>query len=127
MILVVASVLSGNRNFEARIHPQVKMNFLMSPMLVVAYAIAGRVDIDLINEPISYDPNQQPVYLKDIWPTDDEINEIMAKVLSPKDFAKNYGEIFEGNEIWRNLEIPEDKLYQWDDSSTYIKEAPFFS
>ena len=124
--LVVASVLSGNRNFEARIHPQVKMNFLMSPMLVVAYAIAGRIDIDLINEPISYDPNQQPVYLKDIWPTDDEINEIMAKVLSPKDFHKNYSEIFEGNEIWRNLKVPEDKLYAWDKKSTYIKEVPFF-
>jgi aconitate hydratase len=124
--LVVASVLSGNRNFEARIHPQVRMNFLMSPMLVVAYAIAGRIDIDLINEPISFDPNQQPVYLKDIWPTDDEINDVMSKVLSPKDFAKNYAEIFEGNKIWRNLVIPDDKLYVWDDSSTYIKEAPFF-
>ncbi len=124
--LVVASVLSGNRNFEARIHPQVRMNFLMSPMLVVAYAIAGRIDIDLINEPISFDPNQQPVYLKDIWPSDDEINDVMGKVLSPKDFAKNYAEIFEGNEIWRNLNIPDDKLYVWDNSSTYIKEAPFF-
>jgi len=124
--LVVASVLSGNRNFEARIHPQVKMNFLMSPMLVVAYAIAGRVDIDLINEPISYDPNRQPVYLKDIWPSDDEINDVMSKVLSPKDFAKNYAEIFEGNETWRNLVIPDDTLYAWDENSTYIKEAPFF-
>ena len=124
--LVVASVLSGNRNFEARIHPQVKMNFLMSPMLVVAYAIAGRVDIDLINEPISYDPNQQPVFLKDIWPTDDEINDVMSIVLSPKDFAKNYGEIFEGNEIWKNLIAPDDKLYPWEKTSTYIKEAPFF-
>jgi len=124
--LVVASVLSGNRNFEARIHPQVKMNFLMSPMLVVAYAIAGRVDIDLINEPISYDSNQEPVFLKDIWPTDDEINEILSRVLSPNDFAKNYGEIFEGNESWRNLEIPKGKLYEWDKKSTYIKEIPFF-
>ena len=124
--LVVASVLSGNRNFEARIHPQVRMNFLMSPMLVVAYAIAGRIDIDLINDPISYDPNQQPVYLKDIWPTDDEINQIMSQVLSPKDFAKNYGEIFEGNEIWRKLNVPEEKLYVWDKSSTYVKEVPFF-
>jgi len=124
--LVVASVLSGNRNFEARIHPQVKMNFLMSPMLVVAYAIAGRIDIDLTKEPISYDSNLQPVYLKDIWPSDDEINEIMAKVLSPKDFSKNYGEIFEGNEIWRNLKVPEDKLYAWDKNSTYVKEVPFF-
>ena len=124
--LVVASVLSGNRNFEARIHPQVKMNFLMSPMLVVAYAIAGRVDIDLINDPISYDPNQQPVYLKDIWPTDDEINEIMSKVLSPKDFSKSYGEIFEGNDIWRKLNVPDEKLYVWDKTSTYVKEVPFF-
>src|SRR6185312_8907129 len=124
--LVVASVLSGNRNFEARIHPQVRMNFLMSPMLVVAYAIAGRVDIDLINEPISFDPNQQPVFLKDIWPTDDEINDVMNQVLSPGDFAKNYDKIFEGNEIWRNLLVPEEKLYAWDKSSTYIKEAPFF-
>jgi aconitate hydratase len=124
--LVAASVLSGNRNFEARIHPQVKMNFLMSPMLVVAYAIAGRVDIDLVNDPISYDPNQQPVYLKDIWPTDDEINELMGQVLSSKDFAKNYEEIFEGNEIWRNLKVPGDRLYAWDKNSTYIKESPFF-
>ncbi|MEO5909113.1 MAG: aconitate hydratase AcnA [Ginsengibacter sp.] len=124
--LVVASVLSGNRNFEARIHPQVRMNFLMSPMLVVAYAIAGRVDIDLTNDPISYDPNQRPVYLKDIWPTDDEINDIMSKVLSPKDFAKNYGEIFEGNEIWKKLNVPDEKLYVWDKTSTYVKEVPFF-
>jgi len=125
--LVVASVLSGNRNFEARIHPQVRMNFLMSPMLVIVYAIVGRVDIDFINEPISFDPNQEPVYLKDIWPSDDEINGLMNKVLSPKDFAKNYAEIFEGNETWRNLIIPEGTLYAWDDSSTYIKEAPFFN
>jgi aconitate hydratase len=125
--LVAASVLSGNRNFEARIHPQVKMNFLMSPMLVVAYAIAGRIDIDLLNEPISFDPNLQPVYLKDIWPTDEEINELMNKVLSPQLFSKNYGEIFDGNEIWRNLKVPEETLYIWDQDSTYIKEAPFFN
>lgn len=124
--LVMASVLSGNRNFEARIHPQIKMNFLMSPMLVVAYAIAGRVDIDLLNEPISYDPNQQPVYLKDIWPSNDEINSIMSSVLSPKQFANSYGTIFEGNEIWQNLEVPNEKIYVWDNQSTYIKEAPFF-
>ena len=124
--LVVASVLSGNRNFEARIHPQVKMNFLMSPMLVVAYALAGRVDIDLINEPINYDPNQEPVYLKDIWPTNEEINEIMREVLTPADFESSYCDIFEGNEIWQNLEVPQDKLYHWSDESTYVKEVPFF-
>lgn len=124
--LVVCSVLSGNRNFEARVHPQVKMNYLMSPMLVVAFAIAGRVDIDLTKDPISHDKNQLPVYLKDIWPTDDEINEVLNRVLSPKDFHKNYSEIFEGNEIWRNLEVPKGKLYEWDQTSTYIKEIPFF-
>ena len=124
--LVLTSVLSGNRNFEARIHPQVKMNFLMSPMLVVAYAIAGRVDIDLTNEPISYDSNMNPVFLKDIWPTDDEINEILAKVLTPKDFEKSYGDVFEGDEKWRDLEIPTGKLYEWNMNSTYIKEIPFF-
>lgn len=124
--LVVTSVLSGNRNFEARIHPQVKMNFLMSPMLVVAFAIAGRVDIDLTTEPLSCDRNGKPVYLKDIWPTDDEIHEVMKQVLTPADFKKNYDEIFDGNEIWRNLEVPNDKLYKWDSDSTYIKEVPFF-
>ncbi|TRW24319.1 aconitate hydratase AcnA [Flavobacterium zepuense] len=124
--LVAASVLSGNRNFEARIHPQIKMNFLMSPMLVVAYAIAGRVDVDLLNEPISYDPNQQPVFLKDIWPSDDEINTIMRDVLSPTQFANSYDTIFEGNEIWQNLQVPDEKIYVWDEASTYIKEAPFF-
>src|SRR5690554_45320 len=124
--LIVTSVLSGNRNFEARIHAEVKMNFLMSPMLVVAFALAGRVDIDLTTDPLSFDRNGRPVYLKDIWPSDDEINEVIRKVLTPKDFKKNYDEIFDGNEIWRNLEVPNDRLYQWDDSSTYIKEAPFF-
>lgn len=124
--LVVASVLSGNRNFEARIHPQVKMNFLMSPMLVVAFAIAGRVDIDLINEPVSFDSNQQAVYLKDIWPSDDEINEILRSVLSSSDFTKNYSEIFEGNEKWKALEITSGNLYDWDYNSTYIREVPFF-
>jgi aconitate hydratase len=124
--LVVSSVLSGNRNFEARVHPQVKMNFLMSPMLVVAYALAGRVDIDLNNEPLGYDPNLEPVYLKDIWPSNDEINDLMAKVLSPDDFEKNYGEIFEGNEQWQRMQPPAGKVYEWSDQSTYIKEAPFF-
>lgn len=124
--LVVASVLSGNRNFEARVHPQVKMNYLMSPMLVVVYAIAGRVDVDLYNEPVGYDPNLEPVYLKDIWPTQEEIDDISRKVLSPDDYQKSYGEIFEGNEIWKELQSGEGEIYPWDASSTYIKEAPFF-
>ncbi len=124
--LVVASVLSGNRNFEARVHPQVKMNYLMSPMLVVVYAIAGRVDVDLYNEPIGYDPNMEPVFMKDIWPTQEEIAELSQRVLSPGDYQKNYGEIFEGNEIWQNLESGKGEIYPWDETSTYIKEAPFF-
>lgn len=124
--LVVASVLSGNRNFEARVHPQVKMNFLMSPMLVVAFALAGRVDIDLTNDPLGEDSNGKPVYLKDIWPTTDEINAVMKQVLTPKDYERNYGEIFDGNEQWRALKAPETKSYEWDSNSTYIKEAPFF-
>ncbi len=124
--LVVASVLSGNRNFEARVHPQVKMNYLMSPMLVVAFALAGRVDVDLNTEPLGHDPNLEPVFLKDLWPSNEEIFEVMNRVLSPNDFAKNYGEIFEGNEQWKSLEAPKDKVYQWSDKSTYIKEAPFF-
>jgi len=124
--LILASVLSGNRNFEARIHPQIKMNFLMSPMLVVIFALAGRVDIDLISEPVSYDSNFLPVYLKDLWPTNDEINTVLSQVLSPEQFANSYASIFEGNETWQQLVIPKQKIYVWDDKSTYIKEAPFF-
>jgi len=124
--MVAASVLSGNRNFEARIHPLVKMNFLMSPMLVVAFALAGRIDIDMENEPLSYDKNGDPVFLKDVWPGDDEINTIMAEVLTPKDFAKNYGEIFAGNEIWQQLPVAQGSLYQWEDTSTYVQEISFF-
>ncbi|HUH36063.1 MAG TPA: aconitate hydratase AcnA [Moheibacter sp.] len=124
--LIVTSVLSGNRNFEARIHPQVKMNFLMSPMLVVAFAIAGRVDIDLTTEPLTQDRNGKNIYLKDIWPSDEEIKELMNKVLSADDFKKNYDEIFEGNDIWKQLKVPNDQLFQWDNQSTYIKEIPFF-
>jgi aconitate hydratase len=124
--LIVSAVLSGNRNFEARVHPQVKMNYLMSPMLVVVYAIVGRVDVDLYNEPIGFDPNLEPVFLKDIWPTNEEIAEFSRKVLSPDDYEKNYGEIFEGDHFWKNLESGEGEIYPWDETSTYIKEAPFF-
>jgi aconitate hydratase len=124
--LIVASALSGNRNFEARVHPKVKMNFLMSPMLVVAFALAGRVDIDMDEEPLGYDSNDQPVFLKDIWPTTKEIQDVMARVLTAKDYEKNYGEIFDGNEQWQELTAPDTQSYKWEDSSTYIKEAPFF-
>lgn len=124
--LVVASVLSGNRNFEARVHPQVKMNFLMSPMLVVAYALVGRVDIDLINDPLDYDPNGQPVYLKDIWPTHEEIRAVMNESLKQEDFESVYSVIFEGEKDWKDLQAPTGQKFDWDTKSTYIRQAPFF-
>ena len=124
--LVVASVLSGNRNFEARVHPQVKMNFLASPLLVVAYAIAGRVDIDMLKEPLGYDPNSEAVFLKDIWPTQQEINEAVHAAVQQRDYEEVYKVIFEGNEQWQALEAPGGKDYIWSDESTYIKEASFF-
>ncbi len=124
--LVVASVLSGNRNFEARVHPQVKMNFLMSPMLVVAYALIGRVDVDLINDPISYDPNGNPVYLRDIWPSREEIVQTINDCVKQSDFQEVYDVIFDGSTDWQNLEVSLDQNFEWDNQSTYIKEAPFF-
>ncbi|MDX8572309.1 aconitate hydratase AcnA [Elizabethkingia sp. HX QKY] len=124
--LVVASVLSGNRNFEARVHPQVKMNFLMSPMLVVAYALTGHVDIDLTTEPLQYDPNGEPVYLKDIWPSREEIQKTINECLKQGDFEEVYDVIFDGSEDWQNLEVNLDQNFEWNQNSTYIKEAPFF-
>ncbi|MFD2961935.1 MULTISPECIES: aconitate hydratase AcnA [Olivibacter] len=124
--LVVASILSGNRNFEARVHPQVKMNFLASPMLVVVYALIGRIDVDILNDPIDTDPNGEPVYLKDIWPTQEEINQVILSSLQQSDFKKVYDVIFDGNEQWQNLIAPTGSDYQWDEHSTYIQEAPFF-
>ena len=124
--LIVASVLSGNRNFEARVHPQVKMNFLMSPLLVVAYALAGRIDINLVTDPLGYDPNGDPVFLRDIWPTPQEINDAMKQALKREDFDQVYKVIFDGDEQWQGLHAPEGKDYQWSKDSTYIKEASFF-
>jgi len=124
--LVVASVLSGNRNFEARVHPQVKMNFLMSPMLVVVYALVGRVDVDLLNEPIAYDPNGNPVYLRDIWPSPQEIADTISQCMRVEDFESVYDVIFDGGEEWKQLQAPDGKNFQWDAQSTYIQEAPFF-
>lgn len=125
--LVTASVLSGNRNFEARIHPQVKMNFLASPMLVVAYALAGRADIDLTKDPLGLDPNGKPVHMKDVWPNQEEINDAINLALKQSDFQDAYDVIFEGEEQWRELEAPKGTNYEWDKDSTYIKEAPFFA
>ncbi|WP_370090473.1 aconitate hydratase AcnA [Ekhidna sp.] len=124
--LIVSSVLSGNRNFEARIHPNIKMNFLASPMLVVAYALAGHTDFDMNNEPLGQSKDGKDVYLKDIWPSSQEIEEVMTSVLSPEDYKKNYETIFAGDDTWKNLAAPKGQTYEWDSKSTYIQEAPFF-
>jgi aconitase A len=126
--LVVAAVLSGNRNFEGRIHPQVRASYLASPPLVVAYALAGSVDIDLTHDPIGIDPNGQPVYLRDIWPTPQEVQETLEKVVKPEVFNAEYAHVFDGDDRWRALPVPEagDSLYTWDDASTYVRKPPFF-
>ncbi|ADU51795.1 aconitase [Thermaerobacter marianensis DSM 12885] len=124
--LVAAAVLSGNRNFEGRINPLVKANYLASPPLVVAYALAGTVDINLLEDPLGYDPNGRPVYLRDIWPTQEEIQETIRQVVRPELFKKEYARVFEGPEQWRQLPAPTGELYEWDPNSTYIQEPPFF-
>jgi len=124
--LVAASVLSGNRNFEARIHSSIKANFLMSPPLVVAFALAGRVDIDLDNDPIGTGADGEPVYLKDIWPTRDEIQEEIAKGINPEMFSKQYSDIMNANPQWKEIESSTGSLYEWKEESTYIQRPPFF-
>jgi aconitate hydratase len=124
--LIVAAALSSNRNFEARIHPQIKMNFLMSPLLVVAYAIAGRMDIDMDTEPLGADKAGQPVFLKDIWPAEKEVQEVVQRVVRKEYYRKNYDVIFDGNDQWKNLKAPLEKSYQWEPGSTYVREVPFF-
>ncbi|HEV7270680.1 aconitate hydratase AcnA [Pseudoxanthomonas sp.] len=124
--LVVASVLSGNRNFEGRVHPEVKMNYLASPPLVVAYAIAGTTDIDLTTEPLGTGSDGQPVYLKDIWPTNKEIGDFIARTVGPEMFAKNYADVFKGDARWNTIASPDGDLYAWDGDSTYIKNPPYF-
>lgn len=124
--LKVASVLSGNRNFEARIHNKVDMNFLASPMLVVVYALAGRVDINLMEDPLTQDSNGRDIYMKDLWPTQAEIQEAIDMATSREDYEREYSVIFEGEEQWKNLPAPEGLDYEWSEKSTYIKEIPFF-
>ncbi len=124
--LVVAAVLSGNRNFEGRIHPQVRASFLASPPLVVAYALAGTVDIDLTNEPIGTDVNGDAVYLRDLWPSQQEIRDMVAKTVTPEIFANNYASVFEGDEHWQALSNSTGPIFEWDANSTYIQEPPFF-
>jgi aconitate hydratase len=125
--LVVTSVLSGNRNFEARVHPNVRANYLASPILVVAFALAGRIDLDVYNEPLGFDPGGRPVFLSDIWPTPQEIRETIAASLKPEMFKERYARVFDGDAQWQALPVPSgSSLYHWDSDSTYIQDPPFF-
>ena len=124
--LVAVSVLSGNRNFEGRINPEVRANYLASPPLVVAYALAGRMDIDLYNEPLGEDGEGNPVYLRDIWPTQQEVQEVIRNSVRAEMFEKEYAGVFEGDERWRALPVPAGDLYTWDPESTYVKHPPYF-
>ena len=124
--LVAVSVLSGNRNFEGRINPQCRANYLASPPLVVAYAIAGRMDFDIVNEPLGNDKAGKPAYLRDIWPTPQEVESTMRSSVSSDMFRKEYADVFTGDEHWRALPTPEGDLYAWDSKSTYIKNPPYF-
>ena len=124
--IVGCSVLSGNRNFEGRVHPEVKMNFLASPPLVVAYALAGSLDVDLNIEPLGHGTDGKPVYLKDIWPTDREVHDTIRRSVDSAMFRKSYASVFAGDEHWNGIRVPQGKIYSWDASSTYVKNPPYF-
>jgi aconitate hydratase len=124
--LAVVAVLSGNRNFDGRIHPLVRASYLASPPLVVAYALAGRVDVDLTSDPLGTRPDGSPVLLADIWPTPDEVREAIAASVEPEQFEREYGRIFDGDEHWNGLPSPTGPMYAWDPDSTYVREPPFF-
>ncbi len=124
--LAVTAVLSGNRNFEGRISPDVKMNYLASPMLVIAYALAGTMDIDILNDPIATGADGTDVFLKDLWPSQAEIEEVVGSSISADMFASRYADVFTGDERWRSLPTPEGNTFEWDDASTYVRKAPYF-
>jgi len=124
--LAVVSVLSGNRNFEGRINPEVKMNYLASPPLVVAYALAGSMDVDLYNDPLGTDEAGEDVYLKDIWPTAAEVDEVIATAITSEMFTNDYADVFAGDEQWRSLSTPEGDTFAWDEDSTYVRKPPYF-
>jgi aconitate hydratase len=124
--LAVVSVLSGNRNFEGRINPDVKMNYLASPPLCVAYALTGTMDIDILADPIGHDQQGKDVYLKDIWPTEREIAQTIGEAVQADMFRKSYGEVFAGDERWNGLEVPSGERFAWDESSTYVRLPPYF-
>jgi aconitate hydratase len=124
--LVVASVLSGNRNFEARVHPAVRANYLMSPPLVVAYALAGRMDVDLVTEPLGVGRDGRPVYLRDVWPTAQEIQDVVERHVEAGLFRKTYADVFRGDELWRALPVPAGERFAWEPASTYVRRPPYF-
>jgi aconitate hydratase len=124
--LVAAAVISGNRNFEGRVHPLVKANYLASPPLVVAYALAGTVDIDMNNEPLGTDKNNQPVYLKDLWPSQQEIGEAIEANVKSEMFKSKYADVFSGSDMWKEIKVKEGDLFEWNDDSTYIHHPPYF-
>jgi aconitate hydratase len=124
--LVAAAVLSGNRNFEGRIHANVRANYLASPPLVVAYALAGSMDVDLYNDPLGNDRAGKPVFLKDIWPTPEEVQEVMNKSVRQEMFKKEYSQASEGDARWKGMPVPQGELFKWDMQSTYVREAPYF-
>jgi len=124
--LVAGAVLSGNRNFEGRVHQQVRANYLASPMLVVAYALAGSLNVNLTKDPVGYDKKNNPVYLKDIWPSPKEIAETIRKAVTPASFRKRYANVFQGDTNWRKVKVVKGQTYQWDIGSTYVKHPPYF-
>ena len=124
--VVACSVLSGNRNFEGRVHPEIKMNFLASPPLVVAYALAGNLDVDITTEPLGTGKDGKPVYLKDVWPSAAEVAQTVAASLDSAMFTKGYADVFRGDERWRGIKTPAGKIYAWDAKSTYVKNPPYF-
>jgi aconitate hydratase len=124
--LVVSAVLSGNRNFEGRVHPDVRANYLASPPLVVAYALAGRVDIDWQTEPVGKDSSGKDVFLKDLWPSQEEVDSVVNKSVKQEQFARIYAHVFDGDQNWKALKVPTGDLFAWDDKSTYVKNPPYF-
>jgi aconitate hydratase len=124
--VIACSVLSGNRNFEGRVHPEIRMNFLASPPLVVAYALAGTLELDLVTEPLGTGSDGKPVFLKDIWPSPQEIQDVMARSVDSAMFKKSYAGVFKGDELWNAIPVPEGKIYAWDEASTYVKNPPYF-
>jgi len=124
--VIATSVLSGNRNFEGRVHPEVKMNYLASPPLVVAYALAGTMDIDLNSEPIGTGSDGQPVFLRDIWPSPQDVQQTVAACVTSGMFRQGYASVFAGDENWNAIQVPQGEVYQWEDASTYVRNPPYF-